>query len=174
MRFSKSASRGFTKTGWVCESTKPGRTTCSQQSISIIFFLFFLIQGSERASLVLPTETIFPPATRTAPSLMMPSSLSSDPRRGPGLPDGERRVRNWRILTSSKAAACDLAFWTVTGLNSLSAGRSNLPHSQIRLPETQAFCIFRQSHDRYCLIGKGGETRVDLCACETAQALWHR
>src|SRR5881227_1260358 len=40
MRFSKSTSRGFTKTGCVCESTKPGKTTWPPQSISIIFFRF--------------------------------------------------------------------------------------------------------------------------------------
>src|SRR2546422_7124608 len=65
---------------------------------SIIFFRFFLIQGSDKASLVLLTETIFPPTHSTAPSLIMPRSLSSGPRRGPDLRDGERRVTSWRML----------------------------------------------------------------------------
>ena len=56
---------------------------CPAQSISTIFLRFFLIQGSRSASLVLQAETIFPPEHRTAPSLMMPSSCSSGPRRGP-------------------------------------------------------------------------------------------
>ena len=34
MRFSKSTRRGLTKTGWVCESTNPGRTIFPAQSIS--------------------------------------------------------------------------------------------------------------------------------------------
>ena len=75
MRFSKSTSRGLTKTGWVWESTKPGRTTLPAQSISVTFLRFFFSQGSRRASLVVPTETIFPPTQSTAPSSMMPSSF---------------------------------------------------------------------------------------------------
>src|SRR5207245_7105115 len=97
------------KTGCVCESTKPGKTTWPPQSISIIFFRFFLIQGSDKASLVLLTETIFPPTHSTAPSLIMPRSLSSGPRRGPDLRDGERRVTSWRMFSRSKGEYCGLA-----------------------------------------------------------------
>src|ERR1700689_4420977 len=85
VRFSKSTSRGLTKTGWVWESTKPGRTTLPAQSISKTFLRLFLSHESRRASFVFPTETIFPPTHKTAPSSIMPSSFSSAPRRGPGL-----------------------------------------------------------------------------------------
>jgi hypothetical protein len=98
MRFSKSTSRGLTKTGWVCESTKPGRTTLPEQSISVTLLRFFLSQGSRSASFVVPTETTFPPQHKTAPSSMMPSSFRSEPRRGPGLPEADRSVRSWPIL----------------------------------------------------------------------------
>src|SRR5580692_9031383 len=103
MRFSKSTSRGLTKTGCVCESTNPGRTTLPAQSISITFLRFFFSQGSRRASLVLPTETILPPRHKTAPSSILPSSLRSAARRGPGLPEEDRRVRSWPILARSIA-----------------------------------------------------------------------
>ena len=38
MRFSKSIRRGAVKTGWVWESTNPGRTTLPEQSISSACF----------------------------------------------------------------------------------------------------------------------------------------
>ena len=60
MRFSKSTSRGLTKTGCVCESTNPGRTTLPAQSISVTLLRFLLSHASRRASLVVPTETILP------------------------------------------------------------------------------------------------------------------
>ena len=45
MRFSKSTSRGVTKTGCVCESTNPGRTTLPAQSISVICLAVLLQPG---------------------------------------------------------------------------------------------------------------------------------
>src|SRR6202167_4376759 len=101
MRFSKSTSRGLMKTGCVCESTKPGRTTFPAQSISVTFLRFFFSHGSRSASLVVPTETIFPPRHRTAPSSMMPSSLRSEPRRGPGLLEAQRSVTNWPMFAKN-------------------------------------------------------------------------
>jgi hypothetical protein len=101
MRFSKSTSRGLTNTGCVCESTKPGRTTLPEQSISVILFRFFFSQGSRRASFVVPMETIFPAEQRTAPFSMMRRSLRAGPRRGLSAPE-ERSVINWLTLTSNK------------------------------------------------------------------------
>jgi len=66
----------------VCESTNPGSTTLPVQSTSITFLRFSFSHGSRRASFVVPTETIFPPRHKIAPSSMMPSFLSSKPRRG--------------------------------------------------------------------------------------------
>src|SRR3981081_3115970 len=96
--FSKSTSRGDMKTGCVCESTQPGRTTDPAQSTSVTFLRFFLSQGSLKASFVLPTETIFPPTHSTAPSSMMPRVLRSRPRRGPDLPEEDCSVRSWQRL----------------------------------------------------------------------------
>ncbi len=45
MRFSKSTSRGLTKTGCVCESTNPGRTTLPAQSISVTLLAILLQPG---------------------------------------------------------------------------------------------------------------------------------
>ncbi len=112
MRFSKSTNRGPTKTGCVCESTKPGRTTLPVQSISVTFFRFFLSQGSRRASLVVPTETIFPPMHRTAPWWMMPSSLRLEARRGPGVADDDRKVSSSPTLMSSRASGLRTHFLT--------------------------------------------------------------
>src|SRR5260370_34245070 len=103
MRCWKSTSRGPTKTGWVWESTNPGRMTLPAQSISVTLLRFFFSQGSRRASLVVPTETIFPPRQRRAPFSMMPSCFRSEMRRGPGLPDEDRSVSNWLMLASKIA-----------------------------------------------------------------------
>ena len=106
MRFSKSTSRGLTNTGCVCESTNPGMTTLPVQSISVIWLRCFLSQGSRRASLVQPTETILPPTQSTAPSRMIPSSLSCAERRGPVAWD--RSVISWPMLTNKIAGCFDL------------------------------------------------------------------
>src|SRR5581483_11471837 len=100
MRCSKSIRRGVTNAGCVWESTNPGVTTWFSQSISTILLRFFLIQGSRRARLVVPTETILPASHSTAASSIIPSSLRSAPRRGPDF--AERKVRSWPMLTSNR------------------------------------------------------------------------
>jgi hypothetical protein len=59
---------------------------------------FLFSQGSRSASLVVPTETIFPPRQSTAPFSMMASCLRSGPRCGPGLPGADCNVRSWPML----------------------------------------------------------------------------
>src|SRR5438270_7249857 len=109
MRFSKSTSRGATNAGCVWESTKPGRTTRPAQSISRIFLRFRLSHESRTASFVRPTATIFPPTHNTAASSTMPNSLSSEPRRGPGRSEAERKVRSWPMVASRRACGSRLA-----------------------------------------------------------------
>src|SRR5207248_8536885 len=97
-------------------------TTLPPQSISVTFFRFLLSQGSRSASLVVPAETIFPATQRTAPSLMMLSSLRAGPRRGPVEP--ERMVRSWPILARSRGeSSFALIFRSGTG-GSLAVGES--------------------------------------------------
>jgi len=76
----------------------------------------------------LQAETIFPAAQSTAPSLMMPSSPNSAPRRGPGMAERERRVKSWPIWISSKEPWVDcLAFWNEITLCSLAVAGRELP-----------------------------------------------
>ena len=89
MRFSKSMRRGLAKTGWVCESTKPGKTTLLRQPISSAFF------ASGRSSSVVPTAAILPFLIRTAPSSMMPRSRICNPRRGAASPRKVRSCEAW-------------------------------------------------------------------------------
>src|SRR5205085_12455764 len=96
-----------TKTGGVFQSTKPGNTTRPEQSTSCTLLRFLFSQGSRRASLVVPTETIFPLRHRTAPFSIMPRSFRSRPRRGPGLPEDERRVRSWPMLMRRRGLDVD-------------------------------------------------------------------
>src|SRR5580693_7402755 len=139
MRFSKSTSRGLTKTGWVCESTKPGRTTFPAQSISRTFLRFFFSQGSRSASLVVPTETIFPPRHKTAPFSIMPGSLRSEARRGPGLPEADCSVRSWPMLASNSGGGICLAtFRDEATLKQFSSVK--MPR---QLPECRACYIIR-------------------------------
>jgi len=77
---------------------------------SVLRFRFS--QGSRNASLVLQAETIFPAAQSTAPSLMMPSSPNSAPRRGPGM--AERRTQGQELadMDQQQGTVVDcLAFW---------------------------------------------------------------
>ena len=67
MRFSKSTSRGLTKTGWVCESTNPGRTTLSAQSISSDSFAMLLQPGIAQSILRRADGDNFPAKAQDCP-----------------------------------------------------------------------------------------------------------
>src|SRR5208282_861482 len=174
MRFSKSTSRGLTKTGCVWESTKPGRTTWPAQSISRIFFRFVFTHGSRSASFVLPTETIFPPRHKTAPSSMTPSSLSSEPRRGPGRPEEDWSVSNCPMLASSNGRGVVLSAFRDEVTLSQFSSRIGRPDLQ-GVSDYWACSIIRQSgRELQNAVGTSRKTRRDHRTCKAAQAFWHR
>src|SRR5215212_6049467 len=77
LRFSNSSTRVAPKTGCVCASTKPGKTTRPSASTTSV-------SPSIRVSIssLLPTRSISPSRINIPPFAMMPSSRSSGPTRG--------------------------------------------------------------------------------------------
>ena len=100
-------SRGPTKTGWVSESMKPGRTTLPEQSSSSAFL------ATVRNSSVVPTGATVPFSIRTAPSATMPRSHICEPRRGAGSPRRVRSCEAWvRMVAGGFIVAGSLSPYT--------------------------------------------------------------
>ena len=99
MRFSKSTSRGFTNTGCVCESTKPGSTTLPAQSISVTFLRFFFSHGSRSASLARSNRNNLPADAQNG---AVPDDTEFfEVRPATWRSRRDRRVRSWPMLARS-------------------------------------------------------------------------